>query len=336
LLASLNQRAQADLTAEVGDIRTYNLVVATNLNNTSNGALSVDGTALVGGNVGTSSASLNMNFGSALNSAYFSGSTSTTSASLTVGGNIYNTNTMEYGNVRFNSGATVAAQSFTNGGNYQPDLNTPSSTLSMQIQTALTSAANNLEAMAGSGQTINNPSTRGAVTLDASSANGGVAVFNLSGSLLNNSNVTSLNLANSGSASAIVINVSGTSVVDTTTLGGDFAANSTTNAKIIWNFYQATSLSGTQAIDGAVLGATADLNNYTGSLNGAVFVNQFEPASSIHLPYTPVTGGPKLNYTGPGFSSSPTPEPATIISTLSGLAIVGLVTFQRHRRRLSA
>ena len=57
---------------------------------------------------------------------------------------------------------------------------------------------------------------------------------------------------------------------------------------IVWNFYQATSMTLSGYFTGALLAPKASINNPTGLLNGQVFVNSWNGVMEIH--YTKFTG----------------------------------------------
>lgn len=128
----------------------------------------------------------------------------------------------------------------------------------------------------------------------------GVAVFDVPASVFSNSNVQQIEL-DPGSASTIVINVSGTSVDWTS---GNMVSQFTSafwRARVLWNFHQATSIAfGSHNMMGAVL---APLANVTTSANvdGSIAASSLTTSSEVHLPT--FVGNPQCA------SPTPTPKP---------------------------
>ena len=118
----------------------------------------------------------------------------------------------------------------------------------------------------------------------SSGPSAGVAVFNVSGaSVFNNSRVQQMDV-NFGAATSIVINVSGTTINWT---NGNMIGNLATDfarARIIWNFFEATSINlQGRAFSGAILAPLAHLT-HEGVISGSVAVKSIDQRSEIHLP----------------------------------------------------
>lgn len=156
-----------------------------------------------------------------------------------------------------------------------------------------------------------------------------MAVFNIDGSLLNTQNVN-LDLSNASGATTIVFNVSGKNVTIGDNFGGGFQNNST---KIIYNFFNADSVTVNREIYGAFLAPTALLTN-TSPIDGPTFVNTFNQGAEIHLPTQSFNGTPGFGPTTklfPGlFPVSAVPEPGSIaLLTIGG---AGALTALRKKK----
>jgi choice-of-anchor A domain-containing protein len=137
------------------------------------------------------------------------------------------------------------------------------------------------------------------------------AVFSINASdLFGNAKVQQIQLANDSSAQSIIINVIGATVND---LGsGNFTGgfnSSSTQAKIVWNFINATSITINNRFDGVMLAPNAALTN-TSEIDGAVGVASVIQNAEIHLP----------------LSTVPTPEPLA-----GGMFMLGAMTLLRRR-----
>jgi len=134
-----------------------------------------------------------------------------------------------------------------------------------------------------------------------------MAVFNVSAAnVFENGGLANLVL-NANGASAIVINVSGSSVNWNNGMNeiGDIATDAL-RQKVIWNFYQATSINLQHEFNGALLAPLASLTNST-SIDGSVAVASFTQRGEVHLPVSTI---------------DPVPEPAT-----AGLAVTAIAFF---------
>ncbi|MBX3389091.1 MAG: choice-of-anchor A family protein [Phycisphaeraceae bacterium] len=120
------------------------------------------------------------------------------------------------------------------------------------------------------------------VMFNAIAGVGGVAVFNVNGnSLFQNSLVQQMDIAMNG-ASTVIINVAGTNI---TYNGGNMLGgfNIPNASKIIWNFYEATTLNIDRHFFGAILAPKATMSNST-AIEGSVFTDTFNQNGEVHLP----------------------------------------------------
>ncbi|MFO0860340.1 MAG: choice-of-anchor A family protein [Phycisphaerales bacterium] len=147
------------------------------------------------------------------------------------------------------------------------------------------------------------------VTFNSVLGPGGVAVFNVNGNSLFQNNLVQQMDINMNGASTVVINVSGTSITYNggNMVGGFNVANA---GKIIWNFYQATTLNIDRHFFGAILAPKATMSNST-AIEGSVFTDTFNQNGEVHLP----------NFNGN--------IPAPGVLTLAGF---GMIVATRRRR----
>ncbi|ALU89065.1 hypothetical protein Hrubri_1872 [Herbaspirillum rubrisubalbicans M1] len=147
----------------------------------------------------------------------------------------------------------------------------------------------------------------------------GVAVFNLD-------NATSAAVFSAGEfsfaangASTIIINSSVSSaVIDANFLGGQAQS---LGKSILWNFYNANSLTINSQFGGSILATHASLTNNQ-NIEGGVFVNSLTQKGELHL----------QPFTGNLAAVAPVPEPDEYVLMLAGLAlVVGVATLRRRR-----
>ncbi len=130
----------------------------------------------------------------------------------------------------------------------------------------------------------------------------------------------SLSVSGLDSDETIIVNVSGTS--------GTWQLNGVGDAKskaknILWNFYEATSLSVNSAIIGSVLAPNAAMSGFSGSTEGSVIAKSID-LSNGELHYQPFAGDlPDQPSVNP--PPAPVPLPAglpLLLAALGGLALV--------------
>jgi len=215
-----------------------------------------------------------------------------------VGGNLSAGNVqMQAGNLRL--GGTRSGNVNFNGGGHQ--INDPSAPLLVQAaRTEMLALSSVLHGMTATG-TVNLPAGQPAgVTFNAVPNAQGVAVFNVSGSaLLSSSLVQQIDLQ-FGSATSVIINVSGTTVNYN---GGNMVGgmNATNASRILWNFYEATTVSVDRQLFGAVLAPLAHLSNST-TIVGSTVASSFTQRGEVHVPtyvgYVPAAGTPAMMLLG--------------------------------------
>lgn len=276
--AALALAAACCAPASAGILDTYNLVVFGNLTSSSE----VEGRAAVGGNLGGPAS----NYGTMLTPAANFVSTDV----LHVGGNITAGNVnMSAGRLRLGGSVQGGSNVNLNGGS---TLVNDGGTAAFVAGMAATLQANSLQLAAlSSNSTWTGPGVQPApVTFNAAPV-GGVAVFNIAGSLLSNGLVQSWQM-NANGATTIIINVSGTSInVNAGNTVGAWATDAL-RARILWNFYEATSITVARQLDGAVLAPLAHLTNST-VIAGSVAVASFTQNGEVHLPlYTGLIPAP--------------------------------------------
>jgi choice-of-anchor A domain-containing protein/uncharacterized protein (TIGR03382 family) len=255
--------------AGAAPINDWNLIVHGNLTSTSE----VEGRTLVGGALSGTS-----NYGTKLTPA----NSFLNVDSLVVGGSVGSSNyQVNAGRARL-AGTKGSANFNMNGGGalIQSDGSVSSTVSGAWASVTGTSAA--LQAMSAT-NTVTLPSGQPAgVVFNAVAGAGGIAVFNVNGNALFQSSLVQQMDINFNGASAVVINVTGTNIDYN---GGNMVGNfNTANAgKIIWNFYQATTLGIDRHFFGAVLSPLANLTNST-AIEGSVFTNNFTQNGEVHLP----------------------------------------------------
>lgn len=230
---------------------------------------------------------------------------------LRVGGNNLLGNTqIEAGNHRL-GGTASGNLNFNGGGSLVSDAGTAA--LINADRVTLTGASGFLQSLAPTGG-ITLPSGQPAgVTINPVFV-GNVAVINLpsGNSLLSSGLVQQIDINTSSltAARSIIINVGGTSVsANAANFVGAFNTDFV-RARVLWNFYQATTLTFDRQFNGAVLAPLAHLTNST-VIAGSVAVRSFTQNGEVHLP----------GYVG----LVPTPSAAGLV------ALGGLVAARRRR-----
>ncbi|MFL9923636.1 choice-of-anchor A family protein [Herbaspirillum lusitanum] len=145
----------------------------------------------------------------------------------------------------------------------------------------------------------------------------GTAVFSVTTAQL----AAARNLLFSGSATTIIINVTGSSFNQT----ANFNASAFLNANVIWNFVDATNLSFTNW-HGAVLAGNAAVTN-SSAMEGFLYAKSFTGNGELHD--RPFTG------TLPASTTAAVPEPSSYPLILLGLVMLVLATRVRASQRKS-
>lgn len=283
--------------AQANVVNNWNLIV---LNNLQNNSQDIEGRAWVGGNFTSSGAPTTAK--NLTPSGNYSGITT-----LAVVGNVSVSNlNHQSGNLRY--GGTFSGNFNANGGGNRAQ----DASLAGQAATF----ANDLNGLSQFYTTLTTNSTASypsgqpaAVVYNANPSNG-LAVFNVSAANVFNNNLIQEMKLNVNGASAIVINVSGTSVnFNNGNMTGAWTS-AFARANVIWNFFEATTISLDRNFNGALLAPKAHLTNTT-AIDGSVFVKSFNQSGEVHLP----------NFNG--FIPAP--------GSLALLAAAGVITGRRRR-----
>lgn len=290
--------------ASAGLINDYNLIVTGNLDSQSN----VEGRTWVGGNLTTTASDYGKNLTPSSNYTGID--------VLRVGGNIFGGNVnMQAGTLR--RAGTRSGNVNLNGVGSAEVVDGSVATQSASLSSQLLAYSSTYQAMSANSVVQMPTSQPGPAKFIATpSTPGGVAVFFISNpsALFSSSLVQQIELV-VNSASAIVVNVAGTTI---NVNGGNFVGAWTqafARANTIWNFYEATTLNVDRSINGAILAPNAHLINTT-NIEGSVFVKSMKQRGEVHLP----------GFTGPDGVPVPLPSAA-------GLSIAGLAFMASRRRR---
>jgi choice-of-anchor A domain-containing protein len=205
--------------------------------------------------------------------------------------------------VNFNSGSSGKGSYLSSVPDVLADFETPLNALSTTL--------------AGLAATGSLPAAANNEVITAAPGTNGIAVIDTTAAALDSIPSFSINL---GSASTLVVNVSGASI--------DFTANDE-NAisaahNVIWNFYQANSVTLPDQIGGTVLATGANVSNGN-QIDGDLIAASWTGSGELH----------DYAFTGtlPG-TSTPVPEPGSLSlvgAGLAGLAAVG-VMLRRFRK----
>lgn len=144
------------------------------------------------------------------------------------------------------------------------------------VSTAMTSFSSTLAALASTGGSVsgdmNNKTVNAVAGLD------GIAVLDLDASFFS---AGAFSLTYSDTTTPTIINVSGANVSISANANGAFD-------NVIWNFYEATTLSIAAAFNASILAPLADAIVTGGGINGTVVVGSLEQHSEIRPPlFTP-------------------------------------------------
>lgn len=282
------------------------LGVASNYNVFTIGSFSesntdVEGALAAGGSITFSSSSIGANLTS-------SQLTSLNGDAVVAGGNVSLTNgQVDGGSVVYEGTLNTSGETLSHGSSKVTSTNSPINFSS--AATSLESLSTSLDALTTTGTV---KTSYGAITLTGT---GSLEVFNLSGLTLSSANGLTINAA---AGATVVVNISGTS---DSFEGFQMTINGTSQQDVLYNFYQAQSLTvGGITVDGSILAPQATLTFNSGAINGNVVANY-------------VTGSGQFNdllFQGNLSQQTVThvPEPSNLV----GLGLVALVSCCSYRQ----
>lgn len=193
---------------------------------------------------------------------------------------------------------------------------------STNFQSVLDNLSDQLKTVASTGSTVTYNGNK-AIFNAVVNANG-LAVFDLTAidTVLFGKSEFEFNL---NGATSVLLNTD----ITTASINANFLGGSAPNygSKLLWNFYNATSLTIGSQFGGSILATDAFLTNNQ-NIEGGVFVSSLQQNAEIHL--QPFNGYLPLQS---GSTVVPVPEPAGIALVLTGLGLIG---FMRRRRDTSA
>jgi choice-of-anchor A domain-containing protein len=321
-LATATQ-APASMLAGTDALNEWNLIVFNNLDSNSE----VEGRTFVGGNLTGSSSNYNIGPASSPNNGSqpaltVVGDVTGSSKQLnngggaSIGGNLATQLNLNGANQTVNVGGSITTQQNVNqntetgnlGANFTQTLNNQKTLL----MSSLGSLSDNLKALASTGTaTISNNQ------LSLTGASSGISVFNLSLSNLASLNNISVTAPSGGTT---VINVSGTSG----TINANFNSSAELGRNVIWNFYDATSLTFANNFLGTVLATDAAVANTAGYIEGTLVANSFTQRAEVHQDTF------QGDLSSVGGSVSAMPEPGTWAMLILGFGAIG---FMQRRKR---
>ncbi len=285
-----------------------------------------EGTNVVGGNVSNSTLNrASQVAGTVANSTFNGGATiagsvanSSINGGAYVGGAAANTN--------INGGGTVAgekANTTINGGAYQglaADFTTASAAAaSTGFGTVLGKLSNSMAQLKSTGGNVDMSGSKAVFTAKADAT--GVAVFDLTGidDTLFTLNEFEFHL---NGATTVIMN----SNVASASIHANFLGGGARNigSQVIWNFYDATSLTISSQFGGAVLATDALVTN-TADIEGGLFARELNLQAQVHV--QPFTGNVDF--------LSPVPEPSIVAMIMAGLAVFGIGGLRRRQEQFT-
>ncbi len=296
----------------------------------------VDGRVLVGGNFTSNNMNILGNntpassYGTAAltvaGNANLSGANINLNGGVDVGGNVsgnFNMNgtprVVEYGGT--NNGAFANNTTFTDMGQSFTDALVSQKN---DIKASLTSLSANLAALADTGGvTVGGDSNNQSITV----AGSGLKVLNWSEAMFEGSQNQQL-LVTLASDATLVINVAGTDI--------DFNRNFNTFAndeRVLFNFYQATTVDIGRQFSGSILGVFADITGgNSGNIDGSVVGNNVVQNANGEIHNNYFQGD--LSSVGGSNPVSVAPEPGTWALLILGFGLVGAALRRCGRRAL--
>lgn len=294
----------------------------------------VDGRVLVGGNFTSNNMNILGNntpassYGTAAltvaGNANLSGANINLNGGVDVGGNVsgnFNMNgtprIVEYGGT--NNGAFANNTTFTDMGQSFTDALVSQKN---DIKASLTSLSANLAALANTGGvTVGGDSNNQTITV----AGSGLKVLNWSEAMFEGSQNQQL-LVTLASDATLVINVAGTDI--------DFNRNFNTYAndeRVLFNFYQATTVDIGRQFSGSILGVFADITGgNSGNIDGSVVGNNVVQNANGEIHNNYFQGD--LSSVGGSNPVSVAPEPGTWALLILGFGLVGAALRRRSQR----
>ena len=315
-MMALTVLAANEVNLRAGDINTllseWSVVTAGNLNMVND----IQGTAYVGGNVTVPNS---FNAGTVGNSAI-----PTSEVSLAVAGNIDNG-----GNIQVNGGSVVAGGTISrtinmNSGGTQTQ-NDPAGLPASPVA-QITSASQYWSGLAGNSST--SVANNGQLDFNCSSSSS-LAVFNVNASTMFGSGYQGFTLMPSSATGDVLINVQGTSV--NWASGGFFSQFNTPywNGRVLFNFYDATSVTLSGLIGGYVIAPKANVT-VENNIDGGIMANTLTVDSEVDLPES----GSASAWYGDLPNVVAAPEPSTAVPGASALA-VAVFSSWRGKRKLA-
>lgn len=335
-LATAGSAQATPITAQQA-LQQFNAVVLTDIVSTSH----VDGRTYAGGNVSGGDYV-----------QHVSDTPASNYAGLTVGGNLANARVNGLGEVVQGnmSNATVnAGESVINGNVSNSNLNgkayvggsalnsnfnggklttkdalmqqNANAAVSTNFGAVLSGLSNTLALMNGTGSTVSF-NGYGKATFNAVANASGMAVFDLSSfdDVLFQSSEFAFNM---NGATSVILN----SDMSNVSIGANFLGGGAQlfGSSMIWNFFNATSITTNSQFGGSILATQALLTNNQ-NIEGGVFVKELHQNGELHL--QSFTGN--VDFPPQLFSASAVPEPASIALLLAGLGLIG---FTRRKAR---
>jgi choice-of-anchor A domain-containing protein len=186
-------------------------------------------------------------------------------------------------NVNFNGGGSYYALGSSTGTWNATDAQARKDTaLATNFSALLNGASDAYKALASTGSSVSNNGF-GKLTFNAVAGSNGVAVFDLAGLSSALTSAYEFEFVLGAGVTSVILN----SNLVTGTLHANFIGSSSAasiGSKLLWNFYDATSLSFTTAFGGSILATDATISNPGGgsNLEGGVFVKSITQGSEIH------------------------------------------------------
>jgi choice-of-anchor A domain-containing protein len=291
-----------------------------------NGVNVNEGTNVVGGAVTNSTLNRASQVGGSVSNSTFNGgaiingslANSTVNGGAYVGGGASNSS--------INGGGTIVgpvSNTKPNGGEFKgltADFTTASAAAtSTDFKSVLGNLSNSLSQLKSTGSTVDFSGSK--ATFSAVADTSGVAVFDLTGidEALFAANEFDFKL---NGATTVIMNTD----IKTASIHANFLGGSApkVGSQVIWNFYDATSLTISSQFGGAVLATDALVTN-TADIEGGLFANALDLRAQVHV----------QPFTGNVDTLSPVPEPSTIMMVMAGLGVLGIGRLRRRDDRFT-